>query len=236
MVREEVERLESEKKMPSTLLEVTRAGHEEVKRLERLIVKDLQTVPATSKDRLHQGHRVRNMIDKIITTTLKLVDIYEDKDNARKNEIAALGGQTVTGTNVDIAFYDRLKDNARKDENEIAALGGQTVSETNVLNAFYDRLKDNARKDEDEIAALGGQTVTETNVLNAFYDEIAALGGQTVTETNVLNAFYDRLKDNAWKDEDEIAALGGQTVTKTNVFNAFYDRLKEVFLPTYLDF
>ncbi|KAL6975664.1 hypothetical protein U1Q18_024459 [Sarracenia purpurea var. burkii] len=170
---EEVERLESEKKMPSTLLE-------EVKRLERLIVKDLQTVPATSKDRLHQGHRV---------------DIYEDKDNARKNEIAALGGQTVTGTNVDIAFYDRLKDNARKDENEIAALRGQTVSETNVLNAFYDRLKDNARKDEDEIAALGGQTVTETNVLNAFYDEIAALGGQTVTETNVFNAFYDRLKE-----------------------------------------
>ncbi|KAL6988423.1 hypothetical protein U1Q18_014173 [Sarracenia purpurea var. burkii] len=83
--------------MSSTLLEVTRAAHEEVERLERLIVKDLQTEPATSKDRLYQSHHV---------------DIYEDKDNARKDEIAALGGQTATGTNVFSAFYDRLKEEA----------------------------------------------------------------------------------------------------------------------------
>nr|XP_011469336.1 PREDICTED: splicing factor 3A subunit 3-like [Fragaria vesca subsp. vesca]XP_011469337.1 PREDICTED: splicing factor 3A subunit 3-like [Fragaria vesca subsp. vesca] len=35
---------------------------------------------------------------------------YEDNDNARKDEIAALGGQTATGTNVFSAFYDRLKE------------------------------------------------------------------------------------------------------------------------------
>ncbi|THG10044.1 hypothetical protein TEA_028115 [Camellia sinensis var. sinensis] len=96
--------------MSSTLLEVTRAGHEEVERLERLIVKDLQNEPASSKDRLFQNHRVRNMIDEITSTTLKLVEIYEDKDSARKDEIAALGGQTATGTNVFSAFYDRLKE------------------------------------------------------------------------------------------------------------------------------
>lgn len=38
------------------------------------------------------------------------VEIYEDKDSARKDEIAALGGQTATGTNVFSAFYDRLKE------------------------------------------------------------------------------------------------------------------------------
>lgn len=39
------------------------------------------------------------------------MEIYEDKDNARKDEIAALGGQTVAGgTNVFSAFYDRLKE------------------------------------------------------------------------------------------------------------------------------
>lgn len=97
-------------KMSSTLLEVTRAGHEEIERLERLIVKDLQNEPASSKDRLFQSHRVRNMIDTITITTEKLIDIYEDKDNARKDEIAALGGQTATGTNVFSAFYDRLKE------------------------------------------------------------------------------------------------------------------------------
>ncbi|KAH7557788.1 hypothetical protein JRO89_XS11G0220500 [Xanthoceras sorbifolium] len=96
--------------MSSTLLEVTRASHEEVERLERLVVKDLQTEPASNKDRLFQNHRVRNMIDTIISTTEKLVEIYEDKDSARKDEIAALGGQTATGTNVFSAFYDRLKE------------------------------------------------------------------------------------------------------------------------------
>uniref|UniRef100_A0A6N2K9Y1 Matrin-type domain-containing protein n=1 Tax=Salix viminalis TaxID=40686 RepID=A0A6N2K9Y1_SALVM len=84
--------------MSSTLLEVTRASHEEVERLERLIVKDLQNEPANNKDRLFQSHRVRNMIDNIISTTEKLVEIYEDKDNARRDEIAALGGQTAMGT------------------------------------------------------------------------------------------------------------------------------------------
>ncbi|CAA2998736.1 splicing factor SF3a60 homolog [Olea europaea subsp. europaea] len=96
--------------MSSTLLEVTRASHEEVERLERLIVKDLQNEPPTNKDRLYQSHRVRNMIEQITSTTNKLIEIYEDKDSSRKDEIAALGGQTATGTNVFSAFYDRLKE------------------------------------------------------------------------------------------------------------------------------
>lgn len=96
--------------MSSTLLELTRASHEEVERLERLIVKDLQNEPTSNKDRLYQSHRVRNMIDQITSTTHKLVEIYEDKDNARKDEIAMLGGQTATGTNVFSVFYDRVKE------------------------------------------------------------------------------------------------------------------------------
>ncbi|KAK9121923.1 hypothetical protein Syun_019540 [Stephania yunnanensis] len=96
--------------MSSTLLEVSRASHEEVERLERLIVKDLQREPTNARDRLFQNHRVRNMIDSMTATTEKLIEIYEDKDSARKDEIAALGGQTATGTNVFSAFYDRLKE------------------------------------------------------------------------------------------------------------------------------
>nr|KJB44545.1 hypothetical protein B456_007G258600 [Gossypium raimondii] len=96
--------------MSSTLLEVTRAAHEDVEQLERLMVKDLQNDPPTAKDKLYQSHRVRNNIDTIISTTEKLIEIYEDKDNARKDEIAALGGQTATGINVFSAFYDRLKE------------------------------------------------------------------------------------------------------------------------------
>jgi hypothetical protein len=38
------------------------------------------------------------------------VETYEDKDGAWDDEIAALGGQTATGTNVFSEFYDRLKE------------------------------------------------------------------------------------------------------------------------------
>ncbi|KAL8137091.1 hypothetical protein V2J09_003092 [Rumex salicifolius] len=96
--------------MSSTLLEVTRSSHEEVERLERLVVKELQAEPASNRDRLFQSHRVSNMIEHVLTTTDKLIEIYEDKDGARKDEIAALGGQTATGINVFSAFYDRLKE------------------------------------------------------------------------------------------------------------------------------
>jgi splicing factor 3A subunit 3 len=133
--------------MSSTLLEVTRGAHEEVERLERLIVKDLQREPETNKERMHQNHRVRNMVDAIMSTTQKLVrqqqhpalllcilslsfaanggirvlnkqiesfdeqiEVYEDSDHSRKDEIAALGGQGVSGQNVFSAFYDRLKE------------------------------------------------------------------------------------------------------------------------------
>ncbi|KAJ8486701.1 hypothetical protein OPV22_019186 [Ensete ventricosum] len=97
--------------MSSTLLEVTRSAHEDVERLERLIVRELQREPANNRDRLFQSHRVRHMIDVTTSTTDKLIDIYEDKDNARRDEIAALGGQTASGTtNLFSAFYDRLKE------------------------------------------------------------------------------------------------------------------------------
>jgi len=96
--------------MSSTLLEQTRSNHEEVERLERLVVEDLQKEPPSSKDRLVQGHRVRHMIESIMLTTEKLVETYEDKDGAWDDEIAALGGQTATGTNVFSEFYDRLKE------------------------------------------------------------------------------------------------------------------------------
>ena len=65
--------LRERKRMSSTVLEVTRAAHEEVERLERLIVKELQNDPASNKERLYQSHRVRNMIDTITSTTEKLV-------------------------------------------------------------------------------------------------------------------------------------------------------------------
>ncbi|KAL4204832.1 hypothetical protein AMTRI_Chr01g111730 [Amborella trichopoda] len=87
-----------------------RCAHEEIERLERLAVKDLQHEPSMTRERLFQNHRVRGFVDKIIHTTDELVELYDDKDNLRKDEIAALGGQTASGQNVFSSFYDRLKE------------------------------------------------------------------------------------------------------------------------------
>ncbi|OVA16251.1 Splicing factor SF3a60 binding domain [Macleaya cordata] len=117
----------------STLLEVTWAAHVDVERLERLIVKDFQHEPPLKRQRLFQNHRVHNMINSITTTTKKLIEIYEDKDNAWRDEIAVLDGQTTaSGTNPNRAFYERLKeigDSHRRNPNSM------------VIDAFeYDEL------------------------------------------------------------------------------------------------
>ncbi|KAI3975932.1 hypothetical protein MKX01_016615 [Papaver californicum] len=59
--------------MSSTLLEVTRSKHEQVERFERLIGKDFENEPTSNRERLFQDHR--------------LIEIYQDNDNARKDEI-----------------------------------------------------------------------------------------------------------------------------------------------------
>ncbi|KAF8676295.1 hypothetical protein HU200_047172 [Digitaria exilis] len=95
--------------MASTVLEATRAAHEDLERLERLAVRELQRDPANSRDRLFQSHRVRHMLDLVVSTSDKLVEIYEDKDNARKDEINT--HLTAPSQNHLFAkYYERLKE------------------------------------------------------------------------------------------------------------------------------
>lgn len=59
--------------MSGTLLEQTRGFHEEIERLERCIVQELQKETKSHKERLHQNHRVNNMRHAILDATGKLV-------------------------------------------------------------------------------------------------------------------------------------------------------------------
>ncbi|KAK1665885.1 hypothetical protein QYE76_054044 [Lolium multiflorum] len=61
--------------MASSVLEATRAAHEDLERLERLAVRELQLNPANARDRLFQSHRVRNIIDLVVTTSDMLISI-----------------------------------------------------------------------------------------------------------------------------------------------------------------
>jgi splicing factor 3A subunit 3 len=90
--------------MASTILEETRQQHEDMERLERLIVEEFKRETRTHKEKLMQGYRVRQMLDTLQQRAKGLADIYEDTDGARKQEIASLRGDDVF-TN----FYDRLK-------------------------------------------------------------------------------------------------------------------------------
>ncbi|CAH8292686.1 unnamed protein product [Eruca vesicaria subsp. sativa] len=96
--------------MASTLIEQIRSNHEEIERLERVVVEDLQTQSSSKKQRLAHGHRVRNMVHSIMRSIDNLVESYEDKDGALESEVAWLGGETVTGINVFSVFYNRLKE------------------------------------------------------------------------------------------------------------------------------
>ncbi|KAJ0235244.1 Splicing factor SF3a60 [Hirschfeldia incana] len=132
--------------MASTLFEQIRSNHEEIERMERLVVKDLQTEPSTSKERLVQGHRVRNMIQSIMRTIEKLVSSRSSSlffsislfalcfrlDNTF--EIFAIEKKST-----EVETYED-KDGAWDDE--FAALGGETGTGINVYTAFYDRLKE----------------------------------------------------------------------------------------------
>jgi len=92
--------------MADTLLEQTRALHEDVERMERVIVKDLKREMKTHKEKLMQSHRVKRRLDTMQEAAAKLVKIYEDEDGARKEEIGALANKD----NPFGAFYDRLKE------------------------------------------------------------------------------------------------------------------------------
>ncbi|DBB14656.1 hypothetical protein WJX82_004178 [Trebouxia sp. C0006] len=92
--------------MATTVLEQTRAGHEEAEHLERLIVKDFRNELKGHKERLHQSHRVRNMLDIMQEQAKKLADIYQDEDDSRKDDIASL---KVDQGDFKV-FYDRVRD------------------------------------------------------------------------------------------------------------------------------
>jgi hypothetical protein len=57
----------------ATLLEQTRGAHEEIERLERLIVTELSREARSHRERLAQGHRVGAMVDRIAARAGKLV-------------------------------------------------------------------------------------------------------------------------------------------------------------------
>jgi splicing factor 3A subunit 3 len=93
--------------MSSTLLEQTRATHEEIERLQRGLIEEMKRAPKTHKDNVIQSHKVNKTLDRITDASKRLERVYEDKDGSRKEEIASVGG---TGPSLYSLFYERLRE------------------------------------------------------------------------------------------------------------------------------
>ena len=91
--------------MASTLLELSRTGHEEMELGENRIVKLLAAETKTHKQKLIQQHKVLKEVKGLQRVAAKLVDTYTDKDGGRKQELESMTGADVFG-----GFYSKLRD------------------------------------------------------------------------------------------------------------------------------
>lgn len=79
------------------------------------------------REAINSDYRLKYLLDRYLSSSERLVDLYEDKDGHRKAEVAAL-----TGPNEFQEFYTRLKqikDFYRKHPNE--------VSKNFIISYFY---------------------------------------------------------------------------------------------------
>lgn len=91
--------------MATTLLEQTRSTLEDNERLVAAIVRDYHKEVKSHKDKLLQDHRVKKALDDLQSQSRRLTQIFEDKDGARREDIAALKGEAPMKT-----FYARVKE------------------------------------------------------------------------------------------------------------------------------
>jgi splicing factor 3A subunit 3 len=95
--------------MYNNIFEYARGMHEDFKRLQRMIVRDLKNVSYAHREKIQQSTRVKTMLDKMQALAKNLVLIYSDSDLSWKKEIDLLSGQ---GVDKDLytLFYERFKD------------------------------------------------------------------------------------------------------------------------------
>ncbi|XP_026485324.1 splicing factor 3A subunit 3 [Vanessa tameamea] len=100
-----------------TILEQQRSYHEERERTMDAMVKEILHKKTGHRETINADHRLKNLHERYIESTIRLKELYEDKDGLRKEEIAAL-----SGPNEFQEFYARLKqikEFHRKHPNEI---------------------------------------------------------------------------------------------------------------------
>ncbi|XP_001606271.1 splicing factor 3A subunit 3 [Nasonia vitripennis] len=87
-----------------TILEQQRRYHEERERLMDAMVKEQLHKKPGHRETINSEHRLKMLLDQYMESTAHLLELYEDKDGQRKEEVQAL-----SGPNEFSEFYSRLK-------------------------------------------------------------------------------------------------------------------------------
>jgi len=93
--------------MSTTLLEKTRAAHEDIELFEKGACDALIDDPKSHRDNVNQAHWMNAFSEKIQTRTAMLAEIYEDKTGSRKQEIQDMAGK---GPQLFANFNEQLKE------------------------------------------------------------------------------------------------------------------------------
>ncbi|ONM52745.1 Splicing factor SF3a60 [Zea mays] len=95
--------------MASTVLEATRVAHEDLERLERLAARELQWEPDNPRDRFFQSHRVRHMLDLVVSTSCKLLK-SEFEERWANGEIPGWGNKGAENeSKIDLDYYSTVE-------------------------------------------------------------------------------------------------------------------------------
>ena len=101
-----------------TVIEQQRRYHEERERIIDAMTQEALLKNQTLKEQMNSDYRSRILLDRYSDISDKLLNVYEDKDGLRKEEI-----NSIAGPNEFAEFYGRLrsiKEYHRKYPNEVA--------------------------------------------------------------------------------------------------------------------
>lgn len=85
------------------VLEMHRVFHEERERLLETISQEMVKKKSGHREQLNSDHRIRIMLNRYTQISIKLAEMYEDKDGMRRQDITALSNSPFN------EFYIRLR-------------------------------------------------------------------------------------------------------------------------------
>ncbi|CAJ1408811.1 unnamed protein product [Effrenium voratum] len=132
--------------MSFSVLEQLRSAHEDIENIEKAMSMVLMDKHKTSRSAVTCEHALKHLVE---TTQLKCktaIDIYQDKDGMRTDDINALAGQRADkkGGDVWTSFYDKVKE--VKDYHRRFSVN-QGLPELQNSEWFYQRAMENDKTD-----------------------------------------------------------------------------------------